>query len=104
MESAVTPSPSRSSASLRDVEACSPASRATSRAPNGGDRHRGRGPRRPAFEKLLVGRKVKVLLKDVDLIRWRQDLIEDRNRLATLLSRARQVDARPRRQARALAR
>ena len=39
----------------------------------------------PAFESLLVGRKVKVLLKDVDLIRWKQDLIEDRNRLATLL-------------------
>jgi hypothetical protein len=42
----------------------------------------------PAFESLLVGRKVKVLLKDVDLIRWRQDLIEDRNRLATLLAAA----------------
>ncbi len=47
----------------------------------------------PAFESLLVGRKVKVLLKDVDLVRWRQDLIEDRNRLATLLAAARQVDA-----------
>ena len=46
----------------------------------------------PAFEALLVGRKVKVLLGDVDLIRWRQDLIEDRNRLATLLSAAKQVD------------
>jgi SNF2 family DNA or RNA helicase len=47
----------------------------------------------PAFETLLVGRKVKVLLSDVDLIRWKQDLIEDRNRLATLLAAARQVDA-----------
>lgn len=47
----------------------------------------------PAFESLVVGRKVKVLLKDVDLVRWRQDLIEDRNRLATLVSAARQVDA-----------
>lgn len=46
----------------------------------------------PAFETLLVGRKVKVLLNDVDLIRWKQDLIEDRNRLATLLAAARQVD------------
>ena len=44
-----------------------------------------------AFESLLVGRKVKVLLQDVDGIRWRQDLIEDRNRLATLLSAAKQV-------------
>jgi hypothetical protein len=43
----------------------------------------------PAFEGLLVGRKVKVLLKDVDLVRWRQDLIEDRNRLTRLLSAAR---------------
>lgn len=47
----------------------------------------------PALESLLVGKRIKVLLGDVDLIRWRQDLIEDRNRLATLLSAARQVDA-----------
>ena len=47
----------------------------------------------PVFESLVVGRKVKVLLKDVDLVRWKQDLIEDRNRLATLLSAAQQVEA-----------
>lgn len=47
----------------------------------------------PSFESLLVGRKVKVLLKDVDQIRWKQDLIEDRNRLANLHAAARQVDA-----------
>jgi hypothetical protein len=47
----------------------------------------------PEFESLLVGRKVKVLLQDVDLIRWKQDLVEDRNRLATLLTAAREVDA-----------
>jgi helicase-like protein/type III restriction/modification enzyme restriction subunit len=47
----------------------------------------------PGFESLLVGRKVKVLLKDVDLIRWKQELIEDRNRLATLHAAAAQVDA-----------
>ena len=47
----------------------------------------------PAFESLLVGRKVKVLLQDVDQIRWRQDLIEDRNRLATLQAAAQQVTA-----------
>jgi hypothetical protein len=46
-----------------------------------------------AFESLVVGRKVKVLLQDVDLVRWRQDLVEDRNRLATLLAAARQVDS-----------
>ncbi len=47
----------------------------------------------PSFESLLVGRKVKVLLKDVDLVRWKQDLTEDRNRLAALFAAARQVDA-----------
>lgn len=43
------------------------------------------------FESLLVGRKVKVLLQDVDRVRWQQDLAEDRNRLSTLLSAAAQV-------------
>jgi SNF2 family DNA or RNA helicase len=47
----------------------------------------------PAFESLLVGRKVKVLLSDVDLVRWKQDLTEDRNRLATLVAAAREIDA-----------
>ncbi len=45
----------------------------------------------PAVESLLVGKKVKVLLQDVDVIRWRQDLQEDRNRLADLLAGARQI-------------
>lgn len=45
----------------------------------------------PTFEALLVGRKVKVLLQDVDLVRWRQDLTEDRNRLDTLLSAAAEI-------------
>jgi hypothetical protein len=45
----------------------------------------------PAFEALLVGRKVKVLLQDVDRVRWRQDLAEDRDRLRALLSAARLV-------------
>jgi len=44
-----------------------------------------------AFEALLVGRKVKVLLQDVDRVRWRQDLVEDRNRLNALLSAAHRV-------------
>ena len=47
----------------------------------------------PTYESLLVGRKVKVLLQDVDRVRWRQDLQEDRNRLATLLSAAEQISA-----------
>lgn len=45
----------------------------------------------PTFESLLVGHKVKVLLKDVDIVRWKQDLLEDRNRLATLYSAACEV-------------
>ena len=47
----------------------------------------------PTFETLLVGRKIRVLLADVDRIRWQQDLLEDRNRLDTLLKTARQVGA-----------
>lgn len=47
----------------------------------------------PSVEPLLVGRKVKVLLGDVDRIRWKQDLIEDRNRLATLCTAAEQIAA-----------
>ncbi|MBF0625390.1 MAG: helicase [Magnetococcales bacterium] len=45
----------------------------------------------PTFETLLIGRKVKVLLQDVDRVRWRQDLTEDRNRLDTLHAAAVQV-------------
>ena len=45
----------------------------------------------PMYESLLAGRKIKVLLKDVDQIRWRQDLLEDHNRLATLHSVAQHV-------------
>jgi hypothetical protein len=41
----------------------------------------------PAFESLLVGRKVKVLLRTWTYVRWRQDLIEDRNRLARCMPR-----------------
>jgi SNF2 family DNA or RNA helicase len=47
----------------------------------------------PLFESLLVGSKVKVLLSDVDLRRWRQALEEDRRRLQGLLESGRNVDA-----------
>ncbi len=40
----------------------------------------------PTFESLLVGKKVKVLIQDLDLIRWKQDLLEDKKRLEALLS------------------
>jgi SNF2 family DNA or RNA helicase len=43
------------------------------------------------YESLLVGRKVKVLVQDVDLIRWRQDLTEDQNILERLYAEAHQV-------------
>jgi len=48
----------------------------------------------PTFESLLVGRKVKVLLQDLDLIRWKQDLTEDKNRLQSLLSAALGIDSK----------
>lgn len=45
----------------------------------------------PLFEEMGVGRRVRVLLSDADLVKWRQDLSEDRARLASLLAKARQV-------------
>ncbi len=47
----------------------------------------------PMFESLLVGSKVKVLLQDMDLVRWRQELEEDRDRLTPLLEAAQRVVA-----------
>ncbi len=47
----------------------------------------------PAIESLLVGRKVRVLIQDVDLVRWRQDLSEDRERLTRLHDAALKVEA-----------
>ena len=47
----------------------------------------------PLTESLLVGTKVRVLLTDVDRIRWRQDLAEDAALLERLFEAARQVDA-----------
>ncbi|MBY6014704.1 helicase [Qipengyuania gaetbuli] len=45
----------------------------------------------PEFEQLGVGKNIRVLLSDADLVRWRQDLTEDRDRLASLLRQARRV-------------
>lgn len=47
----------------------------------------------PTMETLLVGSTVRVLLQDVDAVRWRQDLAEDRGRLAALRDAARAVSA-----------
>jgi hypothetical protein len=48
----------------------------------------------PLFETLGVGRNVKVLLSDADLIAWRRDLDADRTRLARLLRQAQAVTPR----------
>ncbi|MBF0127284.1 MAG: DEAD/DEAH box helicase family protein [Magnetococcales bacterium] len=45
----------------------------------------------PAFETLLIGRKVKVLLQDVDHWRWKQELEEDRLELARLHHEAKRI-------------
>ncbi|BFV57933.1 helicase-related protein [Kitasatospora sp. CMC57] len=43
------------------------------------------------YEDLLIGAKVKVLITDMDLIKWRQDLTQDRDRLAGMLDAADKV-------------
>lgn len=45
----------------------------------------------PLFEALGVGKRVKVLLSDADLIAWERDLDADRERLVRLLRQARAV-------------
>lgn len=47
----------------------------------------------PRFETLLIGRSVRVLLQDMDIIRWKQDLVEDRDRLEALYTAALEVNA-----------
>ena len=43
------------------------------------------------FDDFLIGSKVKVLIKDIDAVRWRQELEEDQDRLQALLDGARDV-------------
>ena len=45
------------------------------------------------FAPYLIGSKVKVLLQDVDRVRWRQELEEDKELLVKLLREAREIDA-----------
>jgi superfamily II DNA or RNA helicase len=45
------------------------------------------------FAPYLIGSKVKVLLQDVDRVRWRQELEEDEVLLVKLLREAREIDA-----------
>ena len=44
------------------------------------------------FDAYLIGRKVKVLIQDIDAIRWKQELEEDQQRLSTLLNEARLIE------------
>lgn len=48
----------------------------------------------PEFEDFLIGNKVKVLLQDIDIVRWKQDLQEDLDLLGRLLREAENIDAR----------
>jgi len=45
------------------------------------------------FGAFLIGRKIKVLIQDIDAVRWKQDLQEDHNRLTALLHEARMIEA-----------
>ena len=47
----------------------------------------------PEFEDYLIGRKVKILIKDMDEHRWRQDLEDDHAKLTALLDEAHKVEA-----------
>jgi SNF2 family DNA or RNA helicase len=47
----------------------------------------------PEFEAVLIGKKVKVLINDIDAIRWKQDLEDDHEKLTSLLDEARSVDS-----------
>jgi len=44
------------------------------------------------FAPFLIGNKIKVLIKDVDRIRWKQELEEDEELLMSLLRKAREID------------
>ncbi|MBC8208822.1 MAG: DEAD/DEAH box helicase family protein [Desulfobulbaceae bacterium] len=46
----------------------------------------------PEFDDFLIGNKVKVLIKDLDLVRWKQELEEDKERLSELLHDAEVID------------
>ncbi len=45
----------------------------------------------PLLEDMLIGNKIKVLLQDVDTIRWKQDLLEDKQRLENLLKESKSI-------------
>ena len=45
----------------------------------------------PDFENIMFGNNVKVLLQDMDLIKWKQDLLSDKDKLETILASAKNV-------------
>jgi len=45
------------------------------------------------FSPYLIGSKIKVLIQDVDRVRWKQELEEDEELLVKLLRQAREIDA-----------
>lgn len=45
----------------------------------------------PELSDALIGSKIKILLKDVDLIRWKQDLLYDKEILKNLLEQAKKI-------------
>ena len=44
------------------------------------------------FDPYLIGKKIKVLIQDVDRVRWKQELEEDESLLVNLLREAREID------------
>lgn len=46
----------------------------------------------PTLDDFLIGNKVKVLIQDLDLIRWKQDLEEDKLRLSKLSEETKTID------------
>jgi hypothetical protein len=47
----------------------------------------------PVLEDFLIGNKIKVLMQDMDLVRWKQDLLEDKATLEKTLAVAQNVTA-----------
>lgn len=47
----------------------------------------------PQIEDYLIGNKIKVLIQDMDIIKWKQALLEDKDRLQKILSESLQVDS-----------
>ena len=45
------------------------------------------------YEDIMFGKNVKILFKDIDLIRWKQDLLLDKEKLEWLLNEATKIDS-----------